>query len=108
MSSTTTTTMRTLEVLRRDGWTVDVVERWLPHTFTRRDLFGMFDIIAVRGAETLAVQTTSASNVSARMRKIADSPNVAAVRAAGWRLEVWGWRKNTKTGRWEHNVRDVS
>ena len=50
-------------------------------------------MLALRGTETLAVQTTSASNVPARVRKIADSPLVGAVRDAGWGIVVHGWKK---------------
>ena len=74
------------------------MEHWNPHARIRHDLLGFIDVLAVRGAETLAVQTTSAANVSARIRKIADSPNIAAVREAGWSVHVHGWRK--VKGRW--------
>lgn len=91
-------TKLTLRHLRDEGWTVDVVERWNPHARIRQDLFGFIDVLAVRGGETLAVQTTSASNVASRIRKIADHPSVSAVRAAGWSIHVHGWAK--KSGRW--------
>ena len=100
-------TARTLRDLRADGWTADVVERWIPGANVRSDLFGFVDIVAVRGAETLGVQATSDTNVSARVRKIADHPNLPHVREAGWRLEVWGWRKN-KANRWQARRVDVS
>jgi hypothetical protein len=101
-------TARTLRDLRADGWTAEVVERWIPGANIRSDLFGFVDIVAVRGAETLGVQATSDANVSARVRKIADSELVGVVREAGWRLEVWGWRKNEKTNRWQSRRVDVS
>jgi hypothetical protein len=84
------------------------VERWIPGANVRSDLFGFVDIIAVRGDETLGVQATTDTNVSAHVRKIADSENLPAVREAGWRLEVWGWRKNAKTNRWQSRKVDVS
>lgn len=93
-------TKLTLKHLRDEGWPlVEVVERWNPHAGIRQDLFGFIDVIAVRRGETLAVQTTSVDNVPARVRKIADHPNVGAVREAGWRIVVHGWVK--KGGRWQ-------
>lgn len=90
----------TLRKLRADGYTAQVVEHWNSFARVRQDLFGVVDVIGLRGEETLAVQATSATNVSARIRKIADAPALPAIREAGWRFEVWGWRKN-KANRWE-------
>lgn len=100
-------TQRSLKHLRDEGWTAQVVEKWVPQARRRVDLFGFIDVLAVRGSETLAVQTTSGSNVSARVAKIADHENVGAVREAGWGIHVHGWRKNSK-GRWVLRVVDIS
>jgi hypothetical protein len=102
-----TPTARSLEHLRALHWTVGVVEQRVPHTNITRDLFGFIDLIAVRGDETLAVQVTSSSNVAARIHKIAEHENLPAVRAAGWRIIVHGWRKNA-AGRWTLREIDVS
>ncbi len=100
----TSPTQLTLKHLRDQGWTAEIVEHWNPHARIRRDLLGFIDVLAVRGPETLAVQTTSAANVSARIRKIADSPHIAAVREAGWSVRVHGWKLVKR--RWTL-VRDV-
>lgn len=100
-------TQRSLAHLRDGGWLAQVVERWNPHARVRNDLFGFIDILAIRDGQTLAVQATSGTNVAARVRKIAEAEHVGAVRAAGWRLEVHGWRKNA-AGRWVLRVEDVS
>jgi hypothetical protein len=91
-------TQLTLKWLRENGWTAEVVEHWNPHARVRNDLFGIVDVLALKGATTLAVQTTSAKNVSARIHKIADSPFVAAIREAGWAIAVHGWEK--RKNRW--------
>ena len=88
-----TPTARTLSALRADGWTAEVVEHWNPHARVRHDLFNIADILAVRGRETLAVQVTAGSGVSARVRKLTASPALPLLHAAGWRVEVHGWRK---------------
>jgi hypothetical protein len=106
--SKATPTSRTLAELRDDGWTAEVVEKWNPHARVRNDLYGFIDILAVRGAETLAVQATSSSNVASRVRKIADHVNVAAVREAGWRIEVWGWGWSKREQAWTLRKVDVS
>lgn len=100
-------TQLSIRYLRTEGYTVEIVERWNPHTRTRHDLFGVLDLLALRGAETLGVQTTSNGNVAARVRKIAESQHIAALREAGWTLHVHGWRKN-KSNRWELRTVDVS
>jgi hypothetical protein len=91
-------TQLTLKHLRDQGYVAEVVEHWNPHARIRQDLFGFVDVLAVGKGETLAVQTTSAPNVSARMHKIADSPYIGAARDAGWTIRVHGWSK--VKGRW--------
>jgi hypothetical protein len=94
-----------LHHLRTEGWTVDVCERWIPGAGvaggTRRDLFGVLDLVGLRGPETLGVQTTSALNVSARLNKMRDAEHaerLAALHAAGWSLVIHGWRLSTRDG----------
>jgi carbonic anhydrase len=99
---------RSLPHLRNDGWQAEVVEHWNPHARIRQDLFGFIDILAVRHGETLAVQATSGDHVADRVDKIAHSDKVAAVREAGWRIVVHGWRKSARTRRWELREVDVS
>ena len=96
-------TQRSLEALRKQGWTPAVVEKWNPGARIRVDLFGFIDIIAIRGHETLAVQATTSSNAAARRTKIAANAHFQAVLAAGWAVEVHGWRKNA-ANRWICNV----
>ena len=99
-SRRTSPTELSLRDLRNRGYLAAVVEQNVrgEGIVFKRDLFGFIDIIALRGTETLAVQTTSLANVSARIRKIADSEHVAAVRKAGWSIVVHGWAK--KGNRW--------
>lgn len=103
----TTPTQRTLAELRKRGYTCAIVEHWNPHARKRHDLFGIVDVLALRSGETLGIQATSGSNVAARVSKIAASEHVGALRAAGWSLAVWGWRK-AANGRWTLREVDVS
>ena len=92
--------------MEAEGYAVDVVESFNFYTQKTKDLFGIFDLIGVKEGSTLAVQTTSYGEVSRRVKKIAESPFIAAIRKAGWKLEVHGWRK--VNGRWTARVVDVS
>lgn len=95
-----------LRELRKDGWLAEVVEKWLPVVRKRRDLFGVLDVVAVRGQETMGVQATSRANVASRVKKIADAEATPLLRRAGWRLEVWGTYK--EKNRWKARIVDVS
>lgn len=93
-----TPTKLTLKRLRADGWPlVGITEHWMPNPSPghRSDLFGFVDILALGPDLTLAIQATSWGNVSHRLRKLRTerAGEVAAVLAAGWEVEVWGWRK---------------
>ena len=105
---TVSPTTRSLKYLRGEGYTVAVVEHWNPHARIRQDLFGFVDLLALKGAETLAVQTTARSSMSSRIRKIADPPNLPAVRAAGWTIMVHGWGKVGKPPKMALRIVDVS
>lgn len=100
-------TSRTLEHLRGAGYElVQVVERWNPHARVRQDLFGIVDVLAIRGAEIVGVQATSGSNVAARVAKLTEHASTPVLRKAGVRLLVHGWRK--ARGRWVLREVDLS
>ena len=99
-----TLTARSLKHLRDTGWLVDVVERNVTR-MVKKDLFGMFDLLALRDGAVMFVQVTTGSNVSARVRKIRENPDLPSVAAAG-AVIVHGWRKSLRSGKWE--VREVS
>lgn len=101
-------TPRSMTYLQEQGWLAEKVEHPLPgNANTTRDLFGFIDILAVKPGETLAVQVTTTSHQADRITKIANHPNVAAVREAGWAIHVHGWLKNAQ-GLWVLTVTDVS
>ena len=100
-------TSHSLKNLRERGYEPWVVEYWNSFTRRRVDLFGIFDILAVGNGETIAVQTTSRSNMSARAKKIAESEYISGCRDAGWRIEIHG-RYKDKRGWWQLKSLDVS
>ena len=89
-----TPTQRTLRWCRSDGWHVDVVERTIPHSFIKKDLFGCIDVLAIHPHAIVGIQCTSARTVAARIKKI---PETCAGPISAWllhaELQVWGWRE---------------
>ena len=73
----------------------------------RRDLFGFIDILAIKDADVIAIQATTRSHVSDRVKKIENSKYVDAVRKCAWSIEVWGWYQ-TKDGDWKVRIVDCS
>ena len=73
------------------------------NAFTRRkkDLFGIFDILAIGQGETIAIQLTSKSNMFTRIKKISESPMLPEIIRSGWRILVIGWYKKPN-GRYDY------
>lgn len=87
-------TQRSLKELRKSWPLVQVTERWNAFAKVRNDLFGFVDVLAVGGDVTLAVQTTSGSNVSARYEKLRYLPAVVHwLQSSSRKLVIHGWRK---------------
>lgn len=91
-----------LGLLRRNGYIAEKVERWNAFGRRRQDLFGFGDILAIRnGSPHLLVQTTTASNLSARLKKARALPQRHALEvwiASGGLVAVHGWRKSGPRG----------
>lgn len=93
--TTATPMSMSLDMLRKYGYWCEAVEVnniVLPgsnHPY-KKDLLGFADIVALKD-HVLLVQTTSDTNVSARMRKIQGSEAFEACKRAGVRVHVHGW-----------------
>lgn len=103
-------TQRSLKLLRERGYLAEVVEKRIPFQFVTRDLYGCIDILALRGAETLAVQATTmdGGNAANREAKVRAAPALPIMLGAGWRVVVHGWRKLKSSGRWECREAEVT
>lgn len=97
-------TQRSLKLMRDQGYLCAVVEHWNVFARIRQDLYGFVDVLCIKDGKTVAVQTTSYSNMSARIKKIKELESYPIVRSAGWEIAVHGWKKD-KAGRWV--VREV-
>ena len=105
---------RSTELLRAEGWHVEVCEQIhrTPKYTWRRDLLGFADLICFpvddRNRDAvLLVQVTSGSNHAARRHKIAAEPRVAFARMASCAIELHSWRRNS-AGEWVCKREDLS
>lgn len=99
MGKSNTPTMRTLDLLRSEGYTAELVERWFPSRpgaphGMRKDYLNIIDIIAIKDDETLAVQSTG-QDFSGHLRKMfSENENCMKWLANPDRkLMLIGWRK---------------
>ena len=102
----TSPTQRSMKAMRDLGFVAVVVERWNPDARVRNDLFGMFDILAMRQGSIVGVQTTSGANFSSRIHKIRENP-LHLVWLSFGKIEVHGWEKKGPRGKrkvWEVRV----
>ena len=99
----TSPTQLSLKLMKSRGYTCEITERWNSWAKIRQDLYGFIDVLCLGDGEVVGVQTTSYSNMSARVKKIREHENFAMVCRAGIRILVQGWHK--KGARWE--VREV-
>lgn len=106
-------TARTLTWLRKQGLKAGVVEKWIPQTKQRLDLFGFIDIVAIGKVSDgcIGVQATSASHVAARRTKILSLDLAHDWLKAKNRIWVVGWSKMGKVGKrklWTPSVSDIT
>ena len=97
----TSPTVRSLALLRKNGYTAQVVERYNPYAHVRIDLFGFIDIVAIKEGEdgVVGVQTTTASGFSARYKKILGIPAARIWLEAGNKILLHGWAKKGARGK---------
>ena len=92
-------TQRSLKHLREAGYDVEIVEKWNMWSRTRRDLFNMFDLLALHPDGTLVgVQVTSTAHVAERIAKLEANP-LLAVWAKKNTAVVHGWAKRGPRGK---------
>jgi hypothetical protein len=100
-------------MLRDEGWSAEVVEKWNPHVRQRKDLFGFADVLAMKPDERpMLLQVTSGSNTAARIAKIKDEPLAAIALQSGFQIAVHGWRKlklkrGGKAMRWSPKIENI-
>lgn len=91
-----------LDKLRALGWMAGVVEKFIPYTKTRVDLFGFADLVCIvpgRSGVTF-LQVTSGKNGPSRVHKLLEErwDQVKRCLDAGNHVEVWDWRSYKPRG----------
>ena len=94
-------TQRSLKHLRDLGYTVAIAEKYNFFTHRRNDLFGWMDICAIHPDKpgVLGVQTTSGSNLSARIKKAIALDSFKVWLQCGGLSEFHGWAKRGARGK---------
>jgi len=76
---------KVVEILEKEGWVV-----WYPPKvkFKQNDVFGIIDLLALKGKRKKNIQLTTLSNVSARRKKILNFMKEFKVELP---VEIWAW-----------------
>ena len=86
---------KAIEILRRDKWIV-----WFAPKvkFQQTDVFGIIDLLALKGKKQKNIQLTTLSNVSTKRKKITNFFKKFKVELP---IEIWSWDKKKKEFRKE-------
>ena len=97
-------TQRSLALLKKEGYKPWIVESYNSFGRNRVDLYSFLDIVALRGGDSgiLGVQTTSISNISARVHKITGIPVSHLWLETGNRIWIIGWGKIKN--KWKYKI----
>jgi hypothetical protein len=108
-------TQRTLALLRKQGMTCQITEKWNPFSKTRQDLFGGIDIVCLdpEHSGVIGVQTTSQAHASERTNKLLAEPKLKMWVQTGNRLFVIAWRKikakrGAKRATWQPTIKELT
>lgn len=90
MKDKRTPNYKSLLFLRECGYEADISERRVGNV--SKDLFGVFDGMALSGENIIFWQATSRSNIASRVRKVKDSAAWVRIKAMSG-AEIWffGW-----------------
>ena len=108
-------TQRTLEWLRKEGYRVGKVERWIERVKKRIDLFGFIDLIAIGKEKDIVGIQSCGQAFSEHKKKICIECREAAEGwlGAGGRIILIGWRRlkvkrGGKAMRWEPRILEIT
>ena len=90
---------RTLALLRKEGWTLAIVEKWLAAIQIRQDMFGFADVVAIgESLGIMAVQVCADSGRAAHRTKILAEKRALTWLRAGGRILLISWGKHGPRG----------
>lgn len=107
------TTARSLQYLRNQGVTVEKTETWNPHSFTRHDLFGLFDLVYLLPGKPgiTGVQCVSGKgDVARHLKKMRENPVLNLWFACSNRAALHSWARRGARGKrklWNLKVIEV-
>jgi len=121
--SKTTPTQRTLALLKKQGMTAGIVEKWIQFgpkdprrawaPGQRQDYLGIIDIIAVDSENTWGIQCCAGSGFSSHYQKLMDSETTWKWLSCPHRkLFIYAWRKlkkvrGGKAMKWEPRIEEI-
>lgn len=89
---------RTLRWLEEHGWTVEIVERWIPGANIRRDVWSC-DVLACHPDGGIAlVQVGTGADFASHVSKLEGNADARTFVEAGGEVVVMGWRELRETG----------
>lgn len=99
-------TPRSRKLLESYGCEVDRTEWWNPFAHKKRDLFNLFDLLAIdtRQDTIIGVQVTSRDHISHRRNKILASHQAFVWMKAGGYIHIHGWDKKGTSRKWECKI----
>ncbi len=82
---------RAIKILTDENWVC-----WFPSRarYKQNDIFGIIDLLAVKGKNLKKIQLTTLSNVSAKRKKIT---NFLKKNKVEMTVEIWGWLRKNKS-----------
>jgi len=90
---TTSTNTRTINRLRGDLYTAEVVEKWIDRIKKRRDYLHLFDILGFKEGEgIIGIQTTTEPQMYDHRKAMLANANLLPWLMSGGRGELWDWK----------------
>jgi len=86
---------KAIEILKRDKWIVWYAPKV---KFKQTDIFGIIDLLALKGRRRKNIQLTTLPNVAAKRKKITNFLKTFKVELP---VEIWGWNRKKKEFRKE-------
>jgi hypothetical protein len=81
---------KAIKILEREKWIV-----WYPSKvkYKQNDIFGIIDLLAIKGGKQKNIQLTTLSNISTKRKKITNFLKKFKVELP---VEIWAWSKKQK------------
>ncbi len=82
---------KVIEILQKEHWIT-----WYPGKirYKQNDIFGIIDLLAIKGRQRKNIQITTSANASARRKKIINFLKKFKVEMP---VEIWSWNQKQKS-----------